>query len=69
MYEDFYSIQNGAFWAYSRMEGKGGGQKGPPPLLKICHTYLTMMEFGTVTPYLKNTQKLYELRDTPLEFC
>ena len=48
---------------------RGEGVKSPPPLLKICHTYLMMMELGTVTPYLKNTQKRYESRDTPLDFC
>ena len=28
-----------------------------------------MMNLGTVIPYLKKIQKLYESRDTPLEFC
>ena len=32
-----------------------GGKKTPPP--KICHTYLTMMKLGTVTPFLKKIQK------------
>ena len=36
---------------------------------KICHTYPTMMKVGTVIPYLKKIQKIYESRDTPLEFC
>ena len=36
---------------------------------KICYTYSTMMKLGTVIPYLKKTQKSYESRDTPLEFC
>ena len=36
---------------------------------KICHTYPTMMKLGTGIPYLKKIQKLYESRDTPLEFC
>ena len=27
------------------------------PLPKICHTYPTMMEFGTAIPYLKKIQK------------
>ena len=39
-------------------------QKGP--LLKIFHTYLTMMEFITVVPYLKKTLKAYESHDPPL---
>ena len=46
----------------------GGGQKGPP-LPKICHTYPTLMKLGTVIPYPKEIQKIYESRDTPLEFC
>ena len=45
-----------------------GGQEGPP-LPKICYTYPAMMNFGTAIPYLKKTQKIYESRDTPLEFC
>ena len=44
-----------------------GGAKGPLP--KICHTYPTMVKLGTIIPYLKDTQKMYESRDTPLEFC
>ena len=39
------------------------------PLPKICHTYPTMMKLGTVIPYPKKIQKIYESRDTPLEFC
>ena len=38
----------------------GGGQKAPPPppsLLKICHSYPTMMTLGIVIPYLKKVQK------------
>ena len=45
------------------------GEAKRPPLPKICHTYPKMMKFGTVVPYLKKIQKLYESRDTPLEFC
>ena len=44
-----------------------GGQKGPLP--KICHTYPAMMKFGTIIPYPKNIKKIYESRDTPIEFC
>ena len=43
------------------------GQKGPLP--KICHTYSTMMKLGTVIPYLKKIQKLFESGDTSLEIC
>ena len=59
-------IQDGLFRGCSRMRG---GAKRPPPLPKICHTYLTMMKLGTVIPYLKKIQKIYKSRDTPLEFC
>ena len=45
-----------------------GGQKGPP-LLKICQTYPTMINLGTVIPYPKKIQKMYESRDTSLKFC
>ena len=45
----------------------GGGW--PPPLPKICYIYPTMMKLDTVIPYLEKTQKLYEWRDTPTEFC
>ena len=45
-----------------------GGQKGPP-LPKISHTYPAMMKLGTVTPYLKKIQKIYESRDAPPDFC
>ena len=40
-----------------------------PSLSKTCHTYLTLMKLGTVIPYLKKTQKIHKLRDTPLQFC
>ena len=56
-------IQDGLFQACSRMEG---AEKGPLP--KICHTYPILMKLGTVTPYLKNIQKIYESCDTPWEF-
>ena len=35
--------------------------------VRLCRTYPTMMKLGTVIPYLKKIQKLYELRDTPME--
>ena len=38
------------------------------PLPKTCHTNLTMMALGTVIPYLNKIQKMFHLRDTPLEF-
>ena len=52
--------------AQGRGEG-GGGKKTPLP--KICHTYPKMMKLGTVIPYPEKIQKIYESRDTPLEFC
>ena len=46
-----------------------GAKKKPPPLPKIFHTYPTMMKLGTVIPYPKKIRKIYESRDTSLEFC
>ena len=52
---------------------KWGGLKMPSPILpttsKIFHSYLTMMELGTVISYLKKIQKSYEACDKPLEYC
>ena len=45
----------------------GWEQKGL--LIKICHTYHTIMKFAVVIPYLKKIQKIYKSRDTPLAFC
>ena len=45
------------------------GQKGPPSVPKICDTYPTTMKIGTVIPYLRIIQNIYELQDKPLEFC
>ena len=50
-------IQDGHFRGCSRW-GEGVGQKSV--------TYPTMMKLGTVIPYLKKIQKIYESRDTPL---
>ena len=49
--------------------GVGGGGKKCPPLPEICHTYPAMMKLGTVIPYLKKIQKLYDSRDTLHDFC
>ena len=38
-------------------------------LLKIGHTYPTMMKLGTDIPYLRKIQKMHKSRDTSLEFC
>ena len=34
-----------------------------------AHTYPTMMKLGTIVPYPKKIQKIYESRDTTFEFC
>ena len=47
----------------------GWGEAKKPPLLKICHTYPTMMKLGTVIPYTKKIQIINESCDTPLNFC
>ena len=62
---DLNSIQDGFFRGCSRIGG--GGFLAPLP--KICHTYPTMMKLGTVIPYPKKILKIYESRDTHLEFC
>ena len=59
------SIQEGPFWGCSRMEGAAKRTSLP----KICHTYPAMMKFGAIIPYLKKIQKIYESRNTRLEFC
>ena len=46
--------------------GRGGVAKSPPSLKSATHP--TMMKLGTVIPYPKKIQKMYESRDTPLEF-
>ena len=46
-----------------------GGVDKKVPVPKICHTYPTMMKLCTVIPYLKAIiQKMYESRDTTLDF-
>ena len=63
----FSPIQDWQFRCCSRM---GVGQKDPPPLPKICHTYPTMMKrYCTVITYLRKIQKIYESRDIPPEVC
>ena len=51
---------------FGAAHGWGGATKTPLP--KICHTYSAIMKLGIVMPYLKKIQKIYESRDTPLEF-
>ena len=60
-------IQDGPFQGTHGWGGEPFGKKAP--LIKICHTYPTMMKFGTLTSYLRKIQRLYKSRDTPLEFC
>ena len=61
----FNLFQDRPFQGYSRI---GCGQKCPR-LPKVCHAYTTVMKLGTVTPYLKNIEKLYESNETHLDFC
>ena len=42
---------------------------GTGTLSKICLAYPTMLILGIVRPYITEIQKVYEWRDTPLEFC
>ena len=58
----FNSNQNGTFLGYSRM----GVECERPQLPKICGTNTAMMRIGTVIVYLKEVQKIYELRDALL---
>ena len=53
---------------FGATHGSGVGAKRLS-LPNICHTYPTMMKFGTVIPYLKKIQKIYESRDTHLDVC
>ena len=46
-----------------------GAAHGWVSLPKVCHTYPTTMKLGTVIPYLKKIQKIYESRETPPEYC
>ena len=53
---------------FGAAHGWGGGvQKGPPSLKSVTHP--TIMKLGAVIPYPKKIKKIYESRDTPLEFC
>ena len=45
------------------------GEAKRSPLPKICLTYPTMMRPGTVVLNIKKIKKIYELRNTSLEFC
>ena len=41
---------------FGAVHGWGEGKKAT--LLKISHTYATMMKVGTIIPYLKKIQKI-----------
>ena len=45
-----------------------GMWQNDPLLPKICHIYPSIMNHGTVIPYLKKILKTCESCDTPLEF-
>ena len=70
--KNFNLIQDGLFRGCSRMGIFQGcsrmGWEKKTPLPKICHTYPTMLKLDTVITCLKKIQKIYESRDTPLEF-
>ena len=55
-------IQDGHFRGCSRI-GEGAGAKRST-LPKICDINPTVMKLGTVIPYLKKIQKIYESRGT-----
>ena len=46
--------------------GAAHGLREKVPHLKICFTNPAIMKLGAVIPYIKNIQKIYETRDTPL---
>ena len=60
-------IRDGIFRDCSWMGGKGGGYKNAL-LPKTSHSYPTIMKLRTVISYLKKFQKVFESRDTPLDF-
>ena len=62
IFKSFNPVQDEHFRGRSRM-----GRRGKKvPLPKICHTYPAKMKLGTVIPYLKKIQKIYESRQTAL---
>ena len=60
-------IQDGLFWGFSRMGGRGRAKRLPLP--EICHTCPAIMKLVTVIPFLKKIEKMYESRDTLFKFC
>ena len=55
-------FQDEPFRGCSRMRGRGS--KGPPSLKSVTHPAQIKL-----IPYLKKIQKIYDLRDTSLDFC
>ena len=47
----------------------GWGAKKAPLHPNICHTYPTIMKLGTVIPYLRKIQKIYESREHLVSFA
>ena len=70
LFDKILTLQPYSRWAgfFGTVEGLGK-PKAPTSLHKIYHTYPTMMKLDTVTPFLKKFQKIYESRDTLLDFC
>ena len=62
--EPFNPIQDGPFWGRSRM---GGGAKRLPSLKSVTHILQRWTWHSYTLP--KEDKKIYESRDTPLEFC
>ena len=64
------AFQNKHFWGYSQMGyGRGGEEAGESRTnTKICRTYLAIMKRGTVIAYLTKIQRVYQSRETLLEF-
>ena len=54
---------------FGAARGWRGGAKRSARLPKIFHRYPTMMKLGTVIPYLKKTQKIYESREATPDLC
>ena len=60
----FNPIQNETFQGCSQING--GQESLFSSVPKFCLTYHKMMKLGTVIPYPKKIQKVYESRDTAL---
>ena len=68
---EFNPIQDGFFrgcWQRGMGRGGGGAKSTPPPCLKSL-THILQWWNLAVIPYVMKIQKLYESRETTLEFC